>query len=298
MSTMIVNGKEVEVTHLDKVMFPKVGINKAELINYYIQYAKYILPWLKDRPFTMVPYPHGVEGKHFYQKRQPEKAPDYLRSVTLPSDSEKGDIAWSLVNDLPSIVYMANRACIEMHAWFSRVPHLLEPDVAIFDLDPSGNTGYEDAVAAAKLIHIILDDMGVKAFPKTSGATGLHVVIPIEPTPYEKVREFLTAVCKLVVQADPEHFTIERTIKKRGDKVYLDAVQNAKGKTIPSPYSVRATDDATVSTPITWQELERGIDPKLFTLQTMDQRMKDVGDLFEPVYTMRQKLPDVDSFLH
>ncbi len=291
MSTMVINGRQVEVTNLDKVMFPEVGINKAELINYYIRYAKYILPWLKDRPFTMVPYPHGVEGKHFYQKRQPEKAPDYLHSVTL--STEKGEIEWSLVNDLPSLVYMANRACIEMHAWFSRVPHLLEPDVAIFDLDPSGNTGYEDAVAAAKLIRIILKDLGVKAFPKTSGATGLHVVIPIEPTPYETVREFLTAVCKMVVQADPTHYTIERTIKKRGDRVYLDAVQNAKGKTIPSPYSVRATSEATVSTPITWEELEQGINPKQFTLKTMDQRMKDVGDIFQPVYGMRQRLPTI-----
>lgn len=290
MSVIDIDGQSVELKRLDKVLFPKVNIKKCDLIDYYIKFAPYILKWLEDRPFTMVPFPDGVDGKHFYQKRRPDKAPQYLKSITLPS-AKKGDIEWSLVNNLPSLVYMANRACIEMHAWFSRTSHLNKPDVAVFDLDPSGNTGYKQAIAAAKLIHIILDDLKLKSFPKTSGVTGLHIVIPIEPTPYEKVRKFLSNVCDMLEKADPDHFTTQRTIAKRGNRVYLDAVQNARGKTIPSPYSVRATPQATVSAPITWKEVESNVDPSIFCIDTMDKRIKKVGDLFAPVYELHQKLP-------
>jgi bifunctional non-homologous end joining protein LigD len=290
MSGIDINGQTVELTNLDKLYFPEAGITKGDMIDYYIRFAQYILPWLRNRPFTMVPYPHGAGGKSFYQKQIPDNAPEFLESAELPSE-RRGSIKWSLVNNLPSLVYMANRACIEMHAWFSRLPKPDEPDVAIFDLDPSGNTGYSDAAAAAKLIRIILDDMKIKAFPKTSGATGLHIVIPIEPAPFEKVRGFLTGICRMVEQADPGRFTTERTIAKRGDRVYLDAVQNARGKTIPSPYSVRATAAATVSAPLSWDEVEGGAEPGQFTIRTIGERIKQTGDLYAPLYAMRQRLP-------
>ena len=292
MSAINVNGQSVELSNIDKVLFPKVNIKKGDLIDYYIKYSPYILKWLRDRPFTMVPFPDGIEGKSFYQKRRPDNAPEYLKSVTLPS-KRKESLEWCLVNNLPSLIYIVNRACIEMHAWFSRLPELDKPDVAIFDLDPSGNTDYLDAVKAAKLIRIILEEYKLKSFPKTSGATGLHIVIPIEPTPFDVVQRFLTKVCMMVEKADPEHFTTQRIINKRGDKVYLDAVQNARGKTIPSPYSVRPTPQATVSTPITWEEVESSIDPTSFRIDTIDKRINELGDLFEPVYELHQKLPSI-----
>ena len=250
-----VEGKEVALTNLDKIYFPEIGGTKAELIDYYIRMSPYILPYLKDRPFSMLHYPDGIHGKTFYQKQRPDDAPDWLQSVNLPSGEKTID--WCLVNDLPSLIYMANRSCIETHAWFSRLPELNNPDVAIFDLDPSGNTGYKEAVAAALLVKTALDAYNLFSVPKLSGKTGVHVVVPIEPTPFEKVREFLKKLCSSIENVQPSLFTTERIIAKRGDKVYLDAVQNGRGKTLPSPYSVRATPNANVSASVTWEELKK-----------------------------------------
>ena len=214
---------------------------------------------------------------------------------SLPSKEKTVD--WCLVNDTPSLLYMVNRSCIETHAWFSRVPQLDEPDVAIFDLDPSGNTGYREAVEAALLIKAALDVYGLTAFPKISGKTGVHVVVPIEPTPYERVRKFLTSVCKALEKTQPNKFTIERTIAKRGDKVYLDAVQNARGKTLPSPYSVRATSRANVSAPVTWKELQSGVTPDEFHIRNMEQRIKEVGDLLPPYIRSGNVCPSFNGCL-
>lgn len=292
MGILRIGGRDVEVTHLEKVFFPDKGITKGDLIEYYIRMSPYILPYLKDRPFTMVPYPHGVTGKSFYQKQRPEGAPAWLSGVAVPSE-KKGHIDYCLVNDIPSLVYMANRGCIEMHAWFSRVPDLDTPDIAVFDLDPSGQTGFGDAVAAARMIKVILDAYGLAAVPKTSGMTGLHIVIPIRPAPFKEVQAFLTSICKVVEKAKSDKFTTERAIAKRGDRVYLDAVQNARGKTLPSPYSVRPNEWAAVSAPLTWEEvMDDSLTPERFTMMNIEERVKKVGDLFEPVYRLRQALPE------
>jgi len=291
MGILTIGGRDVEVTHLEKVYFPEEGITKGDLIEYYIRMSPYILPYLKDRPFTMVPYPHGVEGKLFYQKQRPENAPAWMAGVKVPSE-KRGHIDYCLVNDIPSLVFMANKGCIELHGWFSRAPALDKPDVAIFDLDPSGNTGFADAVAAARLIKVILDEYGLTAVPKTSGMTGLHIVIPIRPTSFSEVQDFLKAICRVVEKAHPERFTTERTVAKRGDRVYLDAIQNARGKTIPSPYSVRPSPMATVSAPLTWEEVhDDTLTPARFTMRNIEERVKELGDLFAPVYSLRQVLP-------
>jgi bifunctional non-homologous end joining protein LigD len=291
MGILTIGGRDVEVSNLDKVLFPEAGITKGDLIEYYIRMSPYILPYLTDRPFTMVPYPHGVTGKSFYQKQRPENAPDWMAGVQVPSE-KRGYIDYCLVNDVPSLVFMANKACIEMHAWFSRTPELDNPDVAVFDLDPSGNTGFRDAVAAARMIKVVLDEYGLTAVPKTSGMSGLHIVIPIQPTPFSEVQEFLKAVCRVVAKADPGRFTTERTVARRGNRVYLDAVQNARGKTIPAPYSVRPSPTATVSAPLTWEEVhDDGLCPEQFTMRNIEGRVKEMGDLFAPVYKLRQALP-------
>lgn len=284
-----VEGKEVALTNADKLYFPKIGATKAELIEYYIRMAGYILPYLKGRPFSMLHYPDGIGGKTFYQKQRPADAPAWLQSVSVPSSEKTVD--WCLVNDLPSLIYMANRSCIEMHAWFSRLPALDTPDVAIFDIDPSGSTGFSEAAAAALLIKTALDAYGLTGFPKLSGKTGVHVVVPIAPVPYEQARDFLKRICGSIARVQPRLFTTERSIAGRGDRVYLDAVQNGRGKTLPAPYSVRATTDANVSAPVTWRELQNGVTPGDFTMRGMAARLEAVGDLFAPVYSMRQRLP-------
>jgi len=286
-----VEGRQLALTHLDKVYFPDIEGTKAELIDYYIRMSAYILPYLHGRPFSMLHYPDGIDGKTFYQKQRPVDAPEWLPGVVLPSGDKTVD--WCLVNDMPSLIYMVNRSCIEMHAWFSRLPRLDEPDVAIFDLDPSGGTGFSEAVQAALLVKIALDAFGLWSIPKLSGKTGVHVVVPIEPTPYETIQLFLKAVCKNIQDARPELFTTQRIIAKRGDRVYLDAVQIGRGKTLPAPYSIRATPQANVSAPVTWLELQRGAHPAQFTMRNMETRLKKIGDLFEPVYRLRQPLPRV-----
>lgn len=286
-----IEGRALTLTNLDKVYFPAINATKAELIEYYLTMAPYILPYLKNRPFSMLHYPHGVEGETFFQKQRPDDAPDWLGGVRIPS--HKKTIDWCLVNDAPSLIYMVNRSCLETHAWFSRVPNIEEPDVAIFDIDPSGSTGFSHAVEGALLIKAALEAYGLFSIPKTSGKTGVHVVVPIEPTPFEQARKFLTVVCKAIERIRPELFTTERIIKKRGDRVYLDAVQNARGKTLPSPYSVRSTPSASVSTPLTWAELERGVTPEQFHIRNIPARIKEAGDLFAPAYATRQILPEL-----
>lgn len=290
--TIIIDNKEVTLSNLNKIMFPGLGVTKADVIDYYIRMSKYILPYLKNRPFTMIPFPDGVEGKSFYQKQKPDDAPQWLQSIKLPSGEKFID--WCLVNDLPSLVYMANRGNLEMHTWFSRLPDLDKPDIAVFDIDPSGNTDFKDALAAARLIKIVLDEYNLLSVPKTSGKTGLHIVVPIEPTPFSKVREFLLSICHILEKTQPELFTTERTISKRGNRVYLDAVQNARGKTLPAPYSLRASGKATVSAPLTWDEIMRGkIFPDNFTIKNIEQRVNKHGDMFSIVYNTRQILPKV-----
>lgn len=286
-----VEGRRLVLTNLEKVLFPRINGTKAELIDYYIKMAPYILPYMKGRPFSMLHFPDGVDGKSFFQKQRPGEAPDWLKSVPIPG--EEKTVEWCLADDLPSLIYMANRACIETHAWFSRLPDLDKPDVAIFDIDPSGSTGYREAVRAALLIRVALEGYGLTAVPKLSGKTGVHVVVPIKPVPYTEVRAFLKPVCSALEKTEPARFTTERIIAKRGNRVYLDAVQNGRGKTLPSPYSVRATPTATVSLPVTWEELEKGISPQDHTIRNIEERMKKMGDLFAPVYALRQTLPSV-----
>lgn len=290
-SFFTIEGKKVALTNLDKIYFPEIGVTKAELIDYYIRMSRYILPYLKDRPFSMLHYPDGIHGKTFYQKQRPDDAPDWLQSINLSSGEKSID--WCLVNDLPSLIYMANRSCIETHAWFSRLPELNNPDVAVFDIDPSGNTGYREAVDVALLVKTALDAYNLFSVPKVSGKTGVHVVVPIEPAPFEKVREFLKKLCRSIENVQPSLFTTERIIARRGDKVYLDAVQNGRGKTLPSPYSVRATPNASVSAPVTWEELKKGVKPSEFTIRNIEERVQAAGDIFAPVYTKRQKLPRI-----
>jgi bifunctional non-homologous end joining protein LigD len=284
-------GKKVALTHQDKIFFAKLEATKADVIEYYMRVSRYILPYLKGRPFSMLHYPDGIDGKSFFRKQRPDGAPKWLESKKLSSGKKKVD--WCLVNDLPSLIYMVNRSCIEMHAWFSRLPNPDRPDIAVFDIDPSGDTGFDEAVRGALAAKEALDDYGLWSIPKVSGKTGVHVIVPIKLTPYDKVRRFVKSICKNMETQKPDLFTTERTLKKRGNRVYLDAVQNGRGKTLPAPYSLRATPEATVSAPVTWEELKEGVRPELFTMRNMEKRLEEKGDLFEPVYEKRQKLPKI-----
>lgn len=289
-----IEDKEIKITNLEKVLWPGLRITKGDMINYYIKVAPYILPYLQNRPFSMKPYPNGIAGKSFYQKQCPKEAPEWLETIPI-SSSKKGYVDWCLINNLPSLIWIANRACIEMHTWFSRVPNLDKPDIAVLDIDPSGDTGFKESKIIANLFKIIIDDLKLISVPKTSGATGIHIYIPIKPIySFSQVREFLLKICRIVEEANPELATIERNVKKRGSKVYLDAVQNGSGKTIPAPYSLRPTPQATVSTPLLWEELaDDNLTPTKFTINNIMLRLTNLGDLFQVLLTDGQLLPEI-----
>ena len=264
---------------------------KGDIVDYYIRVAPYLLPHIIDKPFSMIHTPDGVRGgKVFYQKERPNNAPEQLKSVTIPS-SKRGVINWCLVNDTTALVYMVSRSVIEMHTWFSRYPDLDKPDIAVIDLDPSGESGFAEAKVVAKTFGTLLAQLNIYGIPKTSGGKGMHICIPINPTPYPQVQDFLHTLCHIVASTLPDITTLERSIQKRGSKVYLDAVQFGQGKTIAASYSLRAKKGLPVSTPLFWNELDNISNPTKLNLYNIFDRLSKVGDPMTDFYNKAQKLP-------
>ncbi|MEC9488889.1 MAG: non-homologous end-joining DNA ligase [Halanaerobium sp.] len=283
----------VKLTNLEKVFWPELDLTKADLVKYYIDVGNYILPHLRDRPLSMNPYPDGIKGKSFYQKRCPEEAPAFVERTPIYSEHKGKQISWCLLNNLPSLVWAANRACIELHVWFSRWQSGGRPDFAVFDLDPAGDTGFAEVREVALMIKGLLDELGLQAYVKTSGKTGLHLYIPIKQEyTYVSVRNFLGHIGRVIADARPELATLEWNIEKRGSRIYIDYRQNVRGKTLAAPYSLRPVEGARVSAPITWAELERGAVPADFTIFNILSRLERVGDIFHDVLARRQILPE------
>lgn len=284
----------VPLKRLNKIYSEKDDIAKVEIIDYYIKIAPYLLPHIKNKPFSMIHFPEGVGGKNFYQKQCPVNAPEWLETIKLESSSEKGYITWCLINDAASIIYMANRSVIEMHTWFSRLPDLKKPDVAVIDLDPSGNTGFGEAIVIARAFRFLLKQLNIYAVPKTSGSRGIHIYIPIKPLPFDEVQNFLNKLCGVVVATYPNLATTERIVKNRGDKIYLDAVQNASGKTIIAPYSLRVRVNLPVAAPLLWEELDNdNLKAADFNIKNIFARLEKNGDLMKNFYAKAQTLPEI-----
>ncbi len=276
-----VNNRELLVSNLDKVYWPDDGLTKADLIEYYSGIAPYLLPHLHNRPFTLVRYPDGIAGKFFYQKEAPEHAPEWVKRVKVPVDGGEKQINFVLCNDLPTLIWLANLGCIELHAWASRLPSLENPDFAVFDLDPAEGSSFAEALEVALLIRGVLEEFGLKGYPKTSGSTGLHINVPIRPVhTWDEVKRAVEYVAKLLVKVYPQRCTVERVVAKRTGKIYLDYLQNGRSKTMAFVYSVRPHRNAPVSTPLAWQEVEHGVDPQKLNIYTTNQRIEEVGDLY------------------
>jgi len=293
MPEIYIDNQTVPLKNLEKFYFPDEGITKADILDYYIYVAPYLLLHIIDKPFSMIHFPHGLGGdrKSFYQKQRPADAPEWLQSVELPSGNERGSIDWCLVNDTASVLYMVNRGVPEMHTWFSRLPDLERPDIAVMDLDPSEGSDFADVKKIALLFKKLLDGLGLKSFPKLSGGSGLHIYIPIAPHPFKDVQKFLLALCEIVIKEYPNIATTERIVAKRGSKIYLDAIQNAAGKTIAAPYSLRVKPGAPVAVPLHWDELKsRVLKPGLYNLKNVRHRLDNVGDLMAGMYEIKQKI--------
>jgi bifunctional non-homologous end joining protein LigD len=287
----------LKLSNLDKVFWPERGITKGDLLAYYREIAPVLVPHLKDRPFTMKRYPDGWQGEHFFQKDAPTHMPDWIprREImvtTRETPRQRRKIAAPLVNDELALLWMVNMGCIDMNTWYSRVDKPERADFVLFDLDPSPDVGFKEAVEVALLIKQALDALGLESFPKTSGAEGFHVLVPIERRhTFDDTRDFCSVVAGAIVRAHRGLVTTEWSkAKRRG--VLIDCNQNGEGKTIASVYSVRPKEGAPVSTPLRWDEVQESLDPASFTMDVVLERVRKHGDVFEGVLKTKQRLSE------
>ena len=289
--------RELKLSNLDKVFFPVERITKGDLLAYYRDVAPVLVPHLKDRPFTMVRWPDGIEGGRFFQKDAPSHMPEWIpryRALvsTRESPRQKKWMNFALVNDELALLWMVNMGCIDMNAWYSRVDKPERPDFVLFDLDPSPDVGFAETVQVTLLVKQALDAFGLVGFPKTSSADGMHVLVPIERRyTYDDTRQFAEIVAGAIARTNRGLATTEWTKSKRRG-VLIDANQNGEGKTIASVYSVRPRPGAPVSTPLRWDEVNEELDPLSFTIDVVRERVRRHGDLFEGVLTTKQRLTD------
>lgn len=276
---------EVVVTNFDKVYFPEKKFTKGDIAEYYISMANYILPYLKGRPESLLRNPNGIDGKAFFHKDAGESVPDFVRTVQIHSESTDKEIDYIVCDNVETLVYLANLGCIELNPWHSSVKDLEKPDYLMIDIDPSEENTFEQVIETALAVKEILDKAGAASYCKTSGATGLHVFVPTgRQYTFEQVKNFAYIVCMLVNEQLSKLTTLERNLKKRGkDQIYLDYLQNRRGQTIASVYSVRPKKGAPVSTPLHWKEVKPGLEPKQFNIKNILKRVEKEGDLFKGV---------------
>ncbi len=272
-----VGGITVPLSHPDKVLFPDDGVTKEDLARYYADVADRMLPWLRDRPVTMVRYPDGLGGPRFFQKNAPSYFPDWIRRVEVAK--EGGTVTHAVCDKPATLVYLANQACIEIHAFTSRVDKLSRPDQMVFDFDPPDDKRFADVRRAALWARDLLDDLGLPSFVRTSGGRGLHVHVPLtRRADFDPVREFARRAADVLARRHPDVITTEQRKDKRGMRIYADVMRNAYAQTVAASYGVRARPGAPVATPLSWAEVEDdALEPGRFTMATVRARL-DSGD--------------------
>jgi bifunctional non-homologous end joining protein LigD len=284
-----VGGREVKISNPDKVFFPQRGLTKADLVRYYVDVADCALNHVRRRPFHMKRYPNGVEGDFFHQKRVPAH-PDYVgeQFVRFPSGHST---VFAVVDNAAALAWVINLGCIELHTWHSRVDDIERPDYMLIDLDPSEGNPWEYVLEIAPVVREVLDELGLPSYPKTSGATGFHILTPIKPElPFTEVRRFAKAVAEEVERRVGDQrvaTTTWRVAERKG--VFVDFGQNARDRTIAAAYSIRPTPDARASAPLRWEEVPK-VDPAEFTLETMRDRIASIGDPTADIWRRRTSL--------
>ena len=278
-----ISGHALTFTNLSKLYWPKEKISKRDMLNYYYQVAPYILPHLKDRPQSLNRHPNGINGKSFYQKDVTGKVPDWIKTFPYHSAEDERDKNFMVCTDEASLLYMASLGCIEMNPWSSRIQSPDHPDWCIIDLDPDKNK-FDQVIEAAQVTRQVLKSAGVISYCKTSGSTGMHIYIPLGAAyTYESSKEFARMIVTFVHEQLPEFTSIERATAKRKGKIYLDFLQNRPQATLATVYSLRPKPGATVSMPLHWEEVKKGLSMQDFTIHNALQRIKQEGDLFKPV---------------
>lgn len=279
-----IDKKEVRITNLSKLYWKNEKITKGDLINYYISVSKYIVPYLKNRPESLNRHPNGIDAPGFYHKNMDRsQLPSWVNTTKIYSPSNKKYIDYLICNDASTLIYMVNLGCIEINPWNSVYTKPDYPDYLILDLDP-GNISFNEVVNTALVIKEVCDETGIKSYCKTSGATGLHIYIPLKAKyDYTNVRSFAQILASLIHSRLPDSTSIERNVSSRKNKIYIDFLQNSKGQTVAAPYSVRPMPLATVSTPLKWKEVKAGLSPQDFTIFNLMNRIRKTGDLWEDV---------------
>jgi bifunctional non-homologous end joining protein LigD len=276
-----VDGKDVQLTNLDKPFWPERGITKGDLIQYYADVAPLLLPHIEDRAMVMKRYPHGAAGEFFFMKRAPSPRPEWIRTCSIDHGS-KGVIDFPVIDDLPSLLWVINLGCIDLNQWYATCDDVDRPDYVHFDLDP-GSASWDRVLEAARIVHDALDTLKMPAVAKTTGSKGIHVYVPIVRGPVQKdVWTFAKALAQELANRHPALLTSEYRVANRPKgRVLVDYNQNAWGRTLASVYSVRPHPRACVSTPVTWKEIDAGIRIEEFRLDNVRARFEKTGDLFK-----------------
>jgi bifunctional non-homologous end joining protein LigD len=281
-------------SNLTKIFYPKDGVTKGDVIQYYDDVAALILPHLKDRPLSLKRYPNGIHADYFFQKNVADKKfPEWIPTVPIDSESQDHVIHYVICNDKPTLLYLANLGCIDQNPWMSRVGSLDNPDFVLIDLDPY-ECSFDQIVEAAVMTRKVIESIGLIGYPKTTGGDGMHIYIPVEPVyTYEQVRQFAELMWHLVIKQKPDLYTTPRAVaqRKKG-RVYFDYLQIGKSKTIAAPYVLRAYDGAPVATPLEWKEVKKGLTPDQFNIRNAKKRFDKVGDLFGGVLTNLQRIEE------
>src|SRR6059036_1478154 len=294
---LIVEDRKIQVSNLDKVLYPKVGFTKGQVIDYYIRVAPVLLPHLRDRPLTMKRYPNGVEGEFFYEKNCPAHRPAWVKTAKVWSEGNQRHIHYCLAQDLPTLVWAANLADIELHTSLAKKKNVARPTMMVFDLDPGPPADIVQCCQVGIWLRDLLAGMKLKSFAKTSGSKGLQVYVPLNtPTTFDQTKALSRALAEHLERKHLD-LVVHRMLKSlRGGKVLVDWSQNDEHKTTVNVYSLRAKDYPTVSTPVTWPEVEQCLKKKdpdslRFTSDQVLQRVGKMGDLFAPIESLKQKLP-------
>lgn len=288
-----IEGRRLKLTNLDKVLYPESGFTKGEVIDYYARIAPAILPHLRDRCVTFKRFPNGVDGKFFFEKRCPSHRPDWVRVGVGPGD-RRGGIDYCVIDDTPSLVWAANLAALELHTPMSFTPDMTAPNMVVFDLDPGPPAGMTECAEVALDLRDVLAGIGFEIFPKTSGSKGLQLYLPLNtPHTTEQARSFALAVGQAMEKHHPDRVLTDMKKDLRKGKVFIDWSQNADFKTTICAYSLRARPHPTVSTPVTWDEVDAaaGGEPLSFEAPEVLERFAEHGDLFAPTQTLEQELP-------
>jgi len=294
-----VQGRKLKLSNLEKVLYPATGFTKGQVLDYHVRIAPVLVPHLAGRPLTMKRYPEGVDQEYFFEKNAPMHRPDWVKTAPIWSDSNHRTIHYILANDLATLVWIANLASLELHPSLSLAADIATPTMIVFDLDPGPPANIVECAKVGLWVRAIFEHFGLQSFAKTSGSKGLQIYVPLNTkTSYRQTKPFAHAVARLLEQEHPELVVSDMKKAVRANKVFVDWSQNDEHKTTIAVYSLRARERPTVSTPITWDEVEQALKKKdaqrlVFEAKDVLARVEKVGDLFEPVLRIKQKLPDL-----